>query len=166
MAAGLGLTMLAETRHYRHVLHALDVLPTSPVTLNHLGMRFADVDRGQWLAAMRRFGRHSHVTLQLSGLPFLFGTQWRDPEATQVMDDALDIFGPQRLMFASDWPMMLRFATYGDWVQSVADFLIARGLSDAEQAAIFGGNVIRANPRLAAAAPHLIRRTGAGLPAR
>jgi L-fuconolactonase len=166
MEAGLGLTILAERRHYAHVLHALDVLPRMPVTLNHLGMRFADVDRAQWLAAMRRFGRHEHVSLQLSGLPFLFGAQWRSTEATKVLADALDIFGPQRLLFASDWPMLLRFATYGEWVSAVADFVSERGLSVPERDAIFGGNALRANPRLRAAAPHLFRNPGAALSTR
>jgi len=44
--------------------------------------------------------------------------------------------------------MMLRFATYREWVTAVEDFLAGKRLSDAEQAAIFAGNAVRANPRL------------------
>jgi L-fuconolactonase len=146
--AGLGVTMLAEQRHYECVLQALDSLPSGPITLNHLGMRFPDVDRDASRVALRRFSAHSNVFLQLSGLPFLFGTQWREPDALGVLDDALDIFGPDRLLFASDWPMMLRFATYTEWVQTVESFVTRRGLTDAERAAIFGRNALRANPRV------------------
>jgi L-fuconolactonase len=151
--AGLGVTVLAEQRHYRPVLQALDSLPQGPVTLNHLAMRFPDVGHDEWRAAMRRFRARPQSFLQLSGLPFLFGTKWRDSEARRVLDDALDILGPERLLFASDWPMMLRFATYTDWVRAVEAFVTSRGLGGAEQAAIFGGNVLRANPRLAAGVP-------------
>ena len=54
-------------------------------------------------------------------------------------------------MFASDWPMLTRFARYGDWVRAIEAFCAARGLSPGERDAIFGGNARRANPRLAPA---------------
>ncbi|HEY5366179.1 MAG TPA: amidohydrolase family protein [Casimicrobiaceae bacterium] len=147
--AGLSVTMLAESRHYAHVADALERLPPGPVTLNHLGMRFADADPSAWRDAMRRFARRDSLQLQLSGLPFLFGTPWRGADAQQVLDDALDIFGAQRLMFASDWPMLVRYATYAEWAAAVADFLAARGASADDVAAVFGGNALRANPAIA-----------------
>jgi L-fuconolactonase len=104
LESGLGVTMLAEQRHYVPVLRALDSLPQGPITLNHLGMHFPDVEHGSWRAAMRKFAARPDTFLQLSGLPFLFGPGWRDDEAHRVIDDALDIFGPERLLFASDWP--------------------------------------------------------------
>jgi L-fuconolactonase len=60
----------------------------------------------------------------------------------------LDIYGPGRLMFASDWPMLVRFATYGDWVRAVERYIAERQLSAAEIANIFAGNALRAHPRL------------------
>lgn len=152
LETGLGITMLAEYRHYHDVAEVIEKLPTGPITLNHLGMAFPDVPRGQWRNAMHRFAQRPATYLQLSGLPFLHGSQWRGHEAEGILDDALDIFGPQRLLFASDWPMMLRFADYGSWVLALQAFLHRRGVSDVDAAAIFGGNVQSANPRLCAGA--------------
>ena len=43
--AGLNVTILAEARHYGTSRDVLDALPPGPVTINHLGLPFADVDR-------------------------------------------------------------------------------------------------------------------------
>jgi L-fuconolactonase len=148
LRAGLGVTILAEPRHYAHVARALDALPPGPITLNHLGLRFAATDAAHWRNAMRRFARRDDCFVQLSGLPFLYGERWRDAAALAVLDEALDILGPSRLVFASDWPMLVRFASYADWVHTVDDFLLRRALARHDADAIFAGNVRRANPRL------------------
>lgn len=148
LRAGLGVTILAEPRHYAHVARALDALPPGPITLNHLGLRFAGTDATQWRQAMQRLARREDLFVQLSGLPFLYGERWRDDEARATLDEAFDILGPSRLMFASDWPMLVRFASYPDWAHSVDEFLARRGASQDEIDAIFARNVCRANPRL------------------
>lgn len=148
MRAGLGVTILAEPRHYANVARALDALPPGPITLNHLGLRFPDTDPTRWRAAMRGFARRDALFVQLSGLPFLYGERWRDDDAREVLDEAFDILGPSRLMFASDWPMLVRFASYPEWVQTVDAYLLSRGATRDDVDAIFEGNVGRANPRL------------------
>lgn len=147
---GFNVTILAEARHYTHLEPVLTRLPDGPITLNHLALPFPDVDRDAWRAAMRVFARRKDLYVQLSGLPFLFGERWQEPAARSLLDEALAIFGPERLLFASDWPMLMRFATYGAWVRAVESFLDAKRLSAVERAAIFAGNALRANPRMPA----------------
>jgi L-fuconolactonase len=108
---------------------------------------------------MRALARRPQTYVQLSGLPFLYGDCWREADAQSVLDDALDILGPGRLMFASDWPMLLRFATYTDWVRAVEAFLDREGLDAAARDAIFGGNARRAHPRLAVPASTAVTGT-------
>jgi L-fuconolactonase len=151
LEAGLGVTLLAEHRHYEHVAAVIGELPPGPLTLNHLGMAFPEVPRDDWRRAMRRFAERPHTYLQLSGLPFLAGPSWQAPDAQRLLDEALDIFGPRRLLFASDWPMMVRFTDYGTWVRAVEAFLRRRGLAAADVDAIFGGNALAANPLMTVA---------------
>lgn len=148
LRAGGAVTVLAELRHHPHLIPVVLQLPPGPITINHLGLPFADVDHAQWRAGMQALAARPDVYVQLSGLPFLFGEQWRGPAAHRILDDAFALFGPERLMFASDWPMMLRFATYGDWVDAVEREIAARQLSAAESHAIFAGTALRAHPRL------------------
>ena len=114
--AGLAVTLLAEPRHYAALARVLDELPPGPLLFNHLGLPSPDTDRRTWRDTLGRLVRRPQTYVQLSGLPFLFGDTWRTPDAQSLLDEAFDIFGPQRLVFASDWPMLLRFARYGDWV--------------------------------------------------
>jgi L-fuconolactonase len=107
------------------------------------------VPRDDWRRAPRRFAQRPLTYLQLSGLPFLFGATWQEStDAQHLLDEALDLFGPQRLLFASDWPMMIRFTSYATWVAAVEDFVARPGLTPTEIAGIFGGNARRANPLL------------------
>ena len=148
LRAGLNVTILAEQRHYRHVEETLARLPSGPVTVNHLALRFPSVDAGAWRRVMDAFAQRPETYVQLSGLPFLFQTGWRGADARAVLDDSLAICGAQRLLFASDYPMLLRFATYREWVGAVEEFLADRALSATDRDAIFAGNACRANPRL------------------
>ena len=148
LRSGLGVTILAEARHYAPVARLLARLPDGPVTLNHLGLPFPEVDRAAWRAFMKALAAREQSFVQLSGLPFLYGAAWREPHAQALLDQALDILGPGRLMFASDWPMLTRFARYGEWTRAVEDFLETRRLAPRDRDAILGGNALRANPRL------------------
>lgn len=154
LRSSLNVTVLAEARHYPHLTDVLDRLPAGPITLNHLALPFPDVDGGEWRAAMRAFAQRPELYVQLSGLPFLFGERWQEAGPRSILDDVLHIFGPGRLLFASDYPMLLRFATYRQWAAAVDDYLAAQHLPEGQVAAIFAGNALRANPRLRVPAAH------------
>ena len=146
--AGLAVTMLAEPRHYAALARVLDELPPGPLLFNHLGMPTPETDRRTWRETLARLVRRPQTYVQLSGLPFLFGDAWRRPDVQSMLDEAFDAVGAQRLVFASDWPMLLRFASYGDWAACVEGFLARRAADAATIADIFGGNLARAMPRL------------------
>jgi L-fuconolactonase len=146
--AGLAVTILAEPRHYAAVERALDSLQPGPVLFNHLCMPTPETDRRTWRETLARLVRRPQTYVQLSGLPFLFGDTWRTPDVQSMLDEAFDAVGPQRLVFASDWPMLLRFASYGDWVDCVEAFLARRAVDATTLADIFGGNLARAMPQL------------------
>jgi len=148
---GFSVTILAEPRHYAGVAQTLDALPPGPIVVNHLGLPALAADRAMWLDSMRGFARRPGVMTQLSGLPEFFGDRWREASILALLDDALDIFGPERLLFASDWPMIVPHASYLEWAEAVRSFGHRRGLSTTELDAVFGGNALDAHPRLRAA---------------
>jgi L-fuconolactonase len=144
--AKLGVVLLGEARHYAAVSRALDRLPPGPLTVNHLALPAPDMDAEPWRAFMRRLAERPDTFVQFSGIPFCFGAQWRDGHARACMEDALRILGPQRMLYASDWPMLLRFAQYEEWFETAWKFFAT--LAPKDVAAIFAGNALRANPRL------------------
>jgi L-fuconolactonase len=95
--AGLNVTVLAEVRHYEHLLPVLDRLPPGPGDAQPPRPAVPDTDRAAWRAAMRRFARRPELYVQLSGVPFLYRERWReDPAALALLDEAFDVFGAQR----------------------------------------------------------------------
>ena len=62
---------------------------------------------------------------------------WQTGDLAPAVAVAFDAFGPQRLMFGSDWPVCLLAATYREVVTSAEELLA--GLSDEERRAIFEG---------------------------
>jgi len=65
---------------------------------------------------------------------------WRPEDVKPFVDHALDVFGPYRLLFGSDWPVCLVAATYGE-VLDAARVTLA-GLNSDERAAVFGTNAV------------------------
>ena len=97
------------------------------------------------------------LSAKISGIAAAVGApdSWTVDTLRPFVDDALDLFGPSRLMFASDWPMLLRFATYEAWVEAVDAFIDRRGLSATDRNALLAHNARRANPRMHIPSHHL-----------
>jgi L-fuconolactonase len=66
---------------------------------------------------------------------------WSRDDFRGVLDVALTAFGPDRLLFGSDWPVCLLAANYSEVVGIVSDVLAT--LSHSEQAAIKGATATR-----------------------
>ena len=56
---------------------------------------------------------------------------WTRQEIVPYIDVVLEAFGPRRLMFGSDWPLVTLASTYGRWLQIVRETISQ--LSDGEQ---------------------------------
>jgi len=132
-----GATQLEQTpdfceRHDRHWL-----------VLDHLGKPTIGGDQDQrWHDALRELAAMPHVMCKLSGLV----TEAVEPNIDanvlrRYLDTALELFGPQRLLFGSDWPVCLLRAPYAEVVQLIADW--SHELSADERASLWGGNAVR-----------------------
>jgi L-fuconolactonase len=117
---------------------AVDACAGVTFVLDHLGNpEIADRPDEIWAAAIRRLAEHPNVFCKLSGI-------LGEPESAirPYYATVLDAFGPDRLMFGSDWPPCTLSASYGAVVAG-ALALIA-GLSPSEQAAVLAGTARRA----------------------
>jgi L-fuconolactonase len=130
-------------RHDRHWL-----------VLDHLGkpavrewFKDAEVPR-RWAARVRELAAMPHVMCKLSGL--VTETHWQTlglrTMDTHVIhacfDQALQAFGPRRLLFGSDWPVCEVAAPYGS-VHHIAQTWATSRLAAQEQEAFWGGNAMQ-----------------------
>jgi predicted TIM-barrel fold metal-dependent hydrolase len=116
--------------------------PEIPVVLNHTGFPWDRSAEGlaAWRRDMRLVARAPHVHLKLSELG-LRDRAWDYEENRRIVLEAIDLFGVQRCMFASNFPVAkLRIgfdALYTAYKNMVADF------TRCEQMALFHDNAKR-----------------------
>ncbi|MGB3556606.1 MAG: amidohydrolase family protein [Jannaschia sp.] len=90
-----------------------------------------------WAEGMARLARDTDARVKLSGLVTEAGADWSQADLKPYVDHILEQFGPDRIMWGSDWPVCRLRAEYDVWLHT-AEALTA-DLAQAERAAIFGG---------------------------
>ena len=95
-----------------------------------------------WKKNIKELAKRPNVFCKLSGMVTEadFKT-WTPGQLSPYFNVVLEAFGPERLMFGSDWPVCLVAAGYGEWLQTVKGFI--SGLSENEQKMILGGTAQR-----------------------
>jgi L-fuconolactonase len=129
---------------YQHqlpaVLSLVRRLPNQPFVLDHLAKPL--VEQGvvePWATHMKELASHPNVCCKVSGLVTEASWNgWNPQDFVPYLDVVFEAFGPDRLMFGSDWPVCLLAATYGEVVALVETYV--QDYSEVERDGIFGGN--------------------------
>src|SRR2546423_15205250 len=101
--------MLVHTRHLKHVETVAMRYPGLGMVVDHMAKPpIASGEVGEWANAIRGVARCPNVHCKLSGLVTEANwTEWRTDDLRPYVQHALDVFGPRRLMFGSDYPVCL-----------------------------------------------------------
>jgi L-fuconolactonase len=137
-AARLRLDALVKPRHLPHLARFLSGRPDLKVVIDH-GAK-PDIAAGEiagWSAAIRAIARDTGAVCKLSGLVTEAGEGWTADRLKPFVEVLVEAFGPARLMWGSDWPVVNEAGGYAAW-RAAAEALTAQ-LSAADQALIFGG---------------------------
>ncbi len=94
-----------------------------------------------WASLTMALARHPRVHCKLSGLVTEAGDAWTADSLRRYVDHLLGCFGPERLLWGSDWPVVLLGGGFRRWIE--ATDLLLRDLDTADRAAILGGNAVR-----------------------
>ena len=140
---GLVYDILIYARHLPQAIRFVDRHPEQLFVLDHCAKpRIAQGKIEPWRTQMRELARRPLVCSKLSGLVTEADWQRWTPEMLQpYFDVVLEAFGPERLLFGSDWPVALLASSYERWVKTVETWMAA--LTEDERAAICGGTAAR-----------------------
>ncbi len=140
--AGLVYDLLVLPHQLPAATAAVRALPELTFVLDHLAKPpIASGQREPWASDLATLAREPNVVAKLSGLVTEAGRPWRAEDLRPYADTALTAFGPDRLMFGSDWPVCLLAGTYAE-VVAAADCLLD-DLTPSEQDAVRGGTATR-----------------------
>lgn len=112
------------------------------LVLDHVGKpNITHSSPQEWEKKIRPLANLQHVYCKLSGLITEVGTNWTESQIKPYIEIALNVFGPNRLLFGSDWPVCLLAGEYSQVYQLIEKTI--NHLSSSEQAAIWGNNASR-----------------------
>jgi L-fuconolactonase len=136
---GLRYDILIFERHLPAAIEFVDRHPNQVFVLDHMAKpRIKEKVLAPWDRNMREMAKRPNVYCKLSGMVTEADTQrWKPEDLQPYIDVGLEAFGPRRLMYGSDWPVMLLAGEYARWFGAVSN-AIAR-LSKFEQERIMGG---------------------------
>lgn len=136
---GLHFEALIQPRHLNTIHELATQLPDLTIVINHAAKPIFD-DAGKttsdWFKGMEKLAGCANVSCKLSGLASEFGVGWSANALQEVASHLVNIFGPNRLMWGSDWPVLELDGSYSQW-HTASEQLLAQ-YSDADRAKIFG----------------------------
>jgi L-fuconolactonase len=94
-----------------------------------------------WADDMRRIARETSAYCKLSGLVTEARPGWKTGDLQRYADHLLECFGAERVLWGSDWPVMLLNSGYPAWRAAAKQLFSSQ--STAGKTAIFSGNAIR-----------------------
>lgn len=140
---GLTYDVLVHQGQLEETLQFIDQLPEMPLVIDHIAKPDIKNDSfDHWAKYMKAIAERKHVTVKVSGLVTEADWKnWKREDFTPYIDFCLEHFGPERLMYGSDWPVCLLAGSYS----GIYDLLQSHisQLSDTEQGHIMGGTAAK-----------------------
>ncbi|OII12693.1 amidohydrolase [Curtobacterium sp. MCBA15_008] len=153
-AAGLVFDLLVREREHPAALALVDAVPEAVFVLDHAGKpaiardRSGTQDSGEgrevadaWRARMRDVAARPNVVCKVSGLLTEAGDDWRDRPVARYAREVVELFGPDRSLFGSDWPVSTLATDYAEVLATTTTALA--DLGPEERDAVFRGTAER-----------------------
>lgn len=139
----LSYDILVFSRQLPEVCQLMRQLPEMRLVIDHFAK--PDIKGGEfdlWKKHMTELSAYPHLHVKLSGLVTEADWKhWNLRDFQPYIETVLELFGPKRILFGSDWPVCLVAASYEQVLEIVNKYI--EKLSMQEQAAIKGLNAIR-----------------------
>ena len=141
-AYGLVFDALVLPRHLSRLRRVVDRHPDLSFVLDHFGKpELASGELDDWRRDIVALAERPNIVCKLSGLVTEAAPDWTVADLRPAVDHVLARFGPARVLWGSDWPVVDLAGGYAKWF-AAAQTLTAN-LSPDEKASIFGGTAAR-----------------------
>lgn len=139
---GLRFDALVLPRHLPALLQCARAYPALSIVIDHAAKPpIADGSFGQWREDMAQLAALPNVHCKLSGMVTEASTDWSVDDLQPYVAHVLSVFGAQRVIWGSDWPVVDLAGGYGAWLSASETLLAHLGQQDRND--IFGLNACR-----------------------
>lgn len=143
--ADLGLTydILIYPRHLFYAYKLASKFPNQKFIIDHLAKPLIKYKNfNDWSALMNNFKEMPNVHCKVSGMVTEADWKhWGYKDFLQPLDKVTEIFGPERMLYGSDWPVCLLAASYKNVLDIIKTY--TDKWSQNEKAKIFYENAIQ-----------------------
>ena len=140
--SGGAFDLLVSTRELPAAVDLAEHLEDATLVIDHMAKpEIAASTWEPWNSLIGQLARSESVVCKISGLVTEAGLGWSTAVIRPYVERVVELFGPNRLLFGSDWPVCTAVASY-DQVLSLARDLVAP-LVGQEIDAFFGGTARR-----------------------
>jgi L-fuconolactonase len=139
---GYTYDILIYPRQLKAALEFVSVFPDQPFVIDHCAkpeIRHNKID--DWKTQMKEMAQHPNVCCKLSGLFNEAKKGWSPSDFYPYLDVVVEAFGTGRLLFGSDWPVILYAGSYVQWKSLLEKYFETFSGDDKEN--IFGANAAR-----------------------
>lgn len=129
---------LVLPRHLKHLLALLQRYPDLACVIDHAAKpEIRNQAFDTWAQDMRAIAKNTSAFCKISGLVTEASADWTADTLAPYVTHLIDTFGSDRLMFGSDWPVLLLAGDYSNWATVAAGLI--EDMSDEGRDALFGG---------------------------
>ena len=135
--------LLIYPKQLKAALDFLSKFPNQKMVIDHCAKPdIAAKKTEEWAVLMKEIAKHPNVYCKLSGLfTEAKWKEWSPAEFYPYFDIVFNIFGTDRLLFGSDWPVILLSGMYVQWKSLLEKYMENFGREEKEK--IFAGNAMR-----------------------
>jgi L-fuconolactonase len=137
---GFTYDILVYSRQLPAAIELVTRVPEQRFVIDHLAKPEIKAGKTEpWATHIRKIAQNKNVFCKVSGLVTEADPKnWKADDFRPYLDVVFDAFGPQRLLFGSDWPVCLLAGTYRQVKQLIEAYV--SDFSQADKEKIFGGN--------------------------
>ena len=137
---GLSYDLLVHTRHLQYVPLVAESCPDLSFVIDHMAKPpIARNEIEDWYEALKPVAGYPNIYCKLSGLVTEANwSSWQTNDLRPYVERALELFGVERMMFGSDYPVCLLASSYERVIGSFQEIL--RGISESDRDKVFAKN--------------------------
>jgi L-fuconolactonase len=142
--AKLVAELLVRPHHLPACLTLCKALPALRVVIDHGGQPDIQADAWEpWATDIAEIGRATTAACKIAGLAEVAGPGWTAERLKPFFGHLLECFGPERLLFGSNWPVIDLVGDFHAWWEAFHQLLDGFGLGEDERGALLGGTAAR-----------------------
>jgi L-fuconolactonase len=127
---------------FESVMMLMMQVPNLKAVIDHIAKPVWDEPLESWKSSMKRLSEYPNMVCKLSGLVPERTAPWTVDQLRPYVEHIIGIFGYDRVLFGSDWPVCLLSASY-DQVVDALNELLPREWSDQQREGVWGNNAMK-----------------------